>query len=185
MHLVRRARRPRRPRRGTRRGRGTGGSGSRRARRSAPSTPSLAADPGDERGDARLVREVEAVERLVEQQERRPPRQRLRDEEALLLAARALPDRPRARTPRAPTSSTQLVDAIAPFPPAARASGSGTPQRSPSRPRRTMSTPRIRNDGSKLRRCGRYPISCVRLARRLGRARAPRPRRAARARGSP
>ncbi len=35
---------------------------------------------------------------------------------------------------------------------------SGSPQRSPSHPRPTTSIPRIRNDASKLRRCGRYPI---------------------------
>ncbi len=39
-----------------------------------------------------------------------------------------------------------------------RENGSGTPQRSPSSPSRTTSTPRIRSDASKFRRCGRYPI---------------------------
>ena len=54
----------------------------------------LPADPADERGDGGLVGQVEAVQRLVEQQQFGPPHQRLRDQQPLLLAAGALPDRP-------------------------------------------------------------------------------------------
>src|SRR5437868_1069457 len=48
----------------------------------------LVADAAHELGDTGLVREVEAVERLVEEQELRPADERLGDEEPLLLAAR-------------------------------------------------------------------------------------------------
>src|SRR2546430_13440580 len=54
----------------------------------------LFADAAHERGDRGLVRQVEAVERLVEQQQPRPPDQRLGDQQALLLAAGELADRP-------------------------------------------------------------------------------------------
>src|SRR3954468_9655661 len=53
----------------------------------------LLADAGDERSDGCLVGQVEAVERLVQQQEPRPAYERLRDEQALLLTARELTDR--------------------------------------------------------------------------------------------
>jgi len=49
--------------------------------------PLGAADLLDERGDGALVRQVEAVERLVQEEELRSPNERLRDEESLLLAA--------------------------------------------------------------------------------------------------
>src|SRR5579872_1211960 len=55
----------------------------------------LLADAAHERGDADLVREVEAVERLVEEQELRPAHERLRDEQPLLLSTGELADRPR------------------------------------------------------------------------------------------
>src|SRR5439155_16448151 len=54
----------------------------------------LFADAAHECGDRGLVRQVEAVERLVEQQQLRPPDQRLGDQQALLLAAGEFPDRP-------------------------------------------------------------------------------------------
>src|SRR5207247_4940926 len=54
----------------------------------------LLADAAHERGDRGLVGEVEAVERLVEQQQPRPPDERLRDQQALLLAAGELADWP-------------------------------------------------------------------------------------------
>src|SRR5262249_17255495 len=53
----------------------------------------LHADAPDESGDAHLVREVEAVERLVEEEELRTTDERLRDEQALLLTAGELADR--------------------------------------------------------------------------------------------
>ena len=53
------------------------------------------ADATDERRDRGLVGEVEAVERLVEEEELRPAGERLRDQEPLLLAARQLAARPR------------------------------------------------------------------------------------------
>src|SRR5581483_2908689 len=53
----------------------------------------LPADPAHELRDSGLVREVEAVERLVEEQELRPTDECLCDEQALLLAARELADR--------------------------------------------------------------------------------------------
>src|SRR6202020_3499065 len=46
-----------------------------------------AGDPPDERRDGGLVRQVEAVERLVEQQQARTAYERLRDQQTLLLAA--------------------------------------------------------------------------------------------------
>src|SRR5579862_4992445 len=54
----------------------------------------LPADPLDERRDGHLIREVEAVERLVEHEEPRPPHERLRDQQTLLLAAGERADRP-------------------------------------------------------------------------------------------
>src|SRR5436190_5034410 len=53
----------------------------------------LFAEATDERGDRRLVLEVEAVERLVEQQQPRPAHECLRDQQPLLLAARKLANR--------------------------------------------------------------------------------------------
>ncbi len=53
----------------------------------------LAADVAHERRDAGLVGEVETVERLVEQQQLRATHERLRDQQALLLAAGELADR--------------------------------------------------------------------------------------------
>src|SRR2546430_7752020 len=53
----------------------------------------LGADSAYERRDADLIRKVEAVERLVEEQQLRAADERLRDEQALLLAARELADR--------------------------------------------------------------------------------------------
>ena len=53
-----------------------------------------AADPVEQRRDGRLVREVEAVERLVEEEHPRLRDERRGDQEPLLLAARAVADRP-------------------------------------------------------------------------------------------
>src|SRR5437763_8890339 len=55
--------------------------------------PLVPADAGHEGGDRRLVRQVEAVERLVEQQHGGPAHEGLGDEDALLLAAGDLADR--------------------------------------------------------------------------------------------
>src|SRR3954471_1174106 len=52
------------------------------------------ADPPNERCDCRLVREVEAVERLLEQQQLGAAEERLGGQQALLLAAGQLADRP-------------------------------------------------------------------------------------------
>src|SRR5579864_4522263 len=71
----------------------------------------LATDVADERGNACLVRQVEAVERLVEQQQLRTPRERLRDEQSLLLAAGELADR-LARVRRGADERDHLVDAL-------------------------------------------------------------------------
>src|SRR5436189_1509606 len=54
----------------------------------------LSADPSYERRDRGLVGQVEAVERLVEQQQLRSTDECLRDQQPLLLAARELADRP-------------------------------------------------------------------------------------------
>ena len=51
------------------------------------------ADALDERGDGRLVGQVEAVQRLVEDQELRAAHERLREQQPLLLAAGELADR--------------------------------------------------------------------------------------------
>ncbi len=67
----------------------------------------------DERRDRGLVRQVEAVERLVEQQQLRPADERLRDQQPLLLAAGELADRRARRTRSAPTSSITCVHALA------------------------------------------------------------------------
>ena len=87
----------------------------------------------------------------------RPADQRLRDQQALLLAAGELADRPVARSAVAPTSS--ITSSTRCRAPRGRRlgsrGGSGMPQRSPSSPSRTMSTPRMRVPASKLRRCGR------------------------------
>ena len=53
----------------------------------------LLADPRDQRRDRNLVRQVEAVERLVEQQQRGPLDECLCDQQPLLLAAGQLADR--------------------------------------------------------------------------------------------
>ena len=94
---------------------------------SSTATCCLLADPAHERGDRGLVRQVEAVERLVEQQQLGPADERLRDQQPLLLAARELADRParvagrrrRARSPRA----TRVASARA----AAAGRGAGRP----------------------------------------------------------
>ena len=57
-------------------------------------TSSLAADARDQRGDGGLVGQVEAVQRLVQQQQPGPRGERLRDQQPLLLAAGELADRP-------------------------------------------------------------------------------------------
>ena len=54
-------------------------------------TPSRAADVTHQCADPRLVGHVEAVERLVEEQQFGVADQRLRDQQPLLLAAGALP----------------------------------------------------------------------------------------------
>ena len=51
------------------------------------------ADPRDQGGDRALVGQVEAVQRLVQQQQPRAGGQRLGDQQALLLTAGQLPDR--------------------------------------------------------------------------------------------
>ena len=56
----------------------------------------------------------------------------------------------RSRVARRADEVDQLVDPLRRAP-RARRPGSGSPKRSPSRPSPTMSTPRIRSDGSKLR----------------------------------
>ena len=74
---------------------------------------------GEQPGDRNLVGEVEAVERLVEQQQRRAAGQRLRDQQSLLLASREAPDRPvrvRSRSTSSMSSSTRC--AVAPAAPA-------------------------------------------------------------------
>ena len=71
----------------------------------------LLADTADERGDADLVRQVEAVERLVEQQEPRPADERLRDQQSLLLAAGQLADRS-ARVVRRADELDRVRDAL-------------------------------------------------------------------------
>ena len=64
-----------------------------------------------ERGDRALVRQVEAVERLVEQQQSRRADERPRDQQPLLLAARALADRPPRVAGRA-DELDRLLDAL-------------------------------------------------------------------------
>src|SRR3954447_12115825 len=54
----------------------------------------LPADALDESGNRSLIGKVEAVERLVEHQQARPPDERPGEEQALLLAAGELADRP-------------------------------------------------------------------------------------------
>ena len=95
-----------------------------------------------QRRHRRLVGEVETVQRLVEHQDPRAAHERLGDQDALLLAAgvahRAGAARMRSRRPaRSPPAHAR------PRACAARADASGNPQRHPSRPRRTRSTPRI------------------------------------------
>ncbi len=68
--------------------------------------PLLVADPPQQGGDGALVRQVEAVQRLVEQQQSGPTDERLGDQQPLLLAARTLPDRP----PRVGGRADQLDD---------------------------------------------------------------------------
>src|SRR2546421_8813254 len=66
--------------------------------------PLVFADATHEGGDRGLVGQVEAVERLVEQQEIRSADERLRDQEPLLLAAGELAD----RLPRISSSADEL-----------------------------------------------------------------------------
>ena len=112
------------------------------------------ADALDEPGDAGLVRKVETVERLVEQEQRRPARQCLRDEQPLLLTARALADGP-ARVLRRSDELDQLVDPVLQLTPRSCATAAARPtgrRRDPTAPRRRR---RMRSEGSKLRRWGR------------------------------
>ena len=126
----------------------------------------------DQRGDRALVGQVQAVERLVEQQQPGLADQRLGDQQPLLLAAGERADRPAAR-------SRSRRRARSPRRPARRGSpperdGSGRPQRAPSRPSRTRSMPRIRVAGveaAALRQVADLPLGRARAARR-----APRPR---------
>ncbi len=62
--------------------------------------PLLATDPVEQRRNRDLIRQVEAVERLVEEQQLRPADECLRDQEPLLLAAGELADRAARQTPR-------------------------------------------------------------------------------------
>ncbi len=56
------------------------------------------ADPSDQRRHRGLAGEVEAVERLVEDEQLRLAHERLGDQQPLLLTARELPDRARGVT---------------------------------------------------------------------------------------
>ena len=134
---------------------------------SSTATFSLAADPAHERRDGGLVGQVEAVERLVEQQQlaagaRAPGR-----------SAAAAARRPRARRSAgarsrvAPTSSITSATRCAPSRAARSAApGSGTPQRAPSSPSRTMSTPRMRGAGVEAAALRQVADAVVRLAGR-------------------
>jgi len=53
----------------------------------------LLADPGQQRGDRRLVGQIETVQRLIEDQHARVPDKRLGDQQSLLLPTREAPDR--------------------------------------------------------------------------------------------
>ena len=85
----------------------------------------LAADALEQRRHRALVGQVEAVQRLVEDQQPRLADERLRDQQPLLLAAGELADRP-VGIGAAPTSS---ITCSTRSPPARR---SGSPQRAPS-----------------------------------------------------
>ena len=79
------------------------------------------ADLCHERGHDRLVGQVEAVERLVQQQQLRPAHERLGDQQPLLLAAGELPDRAVRVLARA-DELDHLLDPL-PRPPACASSG--------------------------------------------------------------
>ena len=110
----------------------------------------LAADALHERRDTGLVRQIEAVERLVEHQQLGPADERLCDQQPLLLAAGEAADRALGVVRRADELDHLAHPCIR-----LRATANGTPQRAPSSPSRTMSTPRIRLDASNDRRWGR------------------------------
>ena len=112
----------------------------------------LAADAAHERRDAGLVGEVETVERLVEQQQLRAARERLRDSRRCCSPPESSPIGLSAYAVAETSSITSATRRVAAR---LRAPGSGRPQRAPSSPSRTTSTPRMRVLSSKLRRCGR------------------------------
>ena len=120
--------------------------------------------------------EVEAVERLVEQQQLRSAHQRLGDEQPLLLAAGELADRPVrvAASPR--RDSHDLSDRFASLR-LARSRRQGHAPPVPSRPSRTTSIPRIRTSGRSCAaagrsRCAGEPLRRQRRARSPSRSRA-------------
>ena len=118
----------------------------------------VAADLRDERGHGCLVRQVQAVERLVEDQQPRPAHQRLGDEQPLLLTAGYLADGPAGEGGGADELDHLVAPAGRPGAGSARSDFrrvAGTPHRSPSAPSRTTSMPRTRSPASKLRRWGR------------------------------
>src|SRR2546421_10342300 len=79
----------------------------------------LLADPAHERGDRGLAREVEAVERLVQQEQLRAADERLGNQQPLLLATGELPD----PLPRVAARTRQLAPPRGPGRPLPRRRG--------------------------------------------------------------
>ena len=131
-----------------------------------------------ERRDRGLVGEIEAVERLVEDQQRRSAHERLGDQQALLLAARELADRAAARTPSAPTSA--ITSATRPR--SVRRARPSEPARAPPeapqrrRPRGRAGRDRRRGCGScGVERAALRQVADLRAATARAGGRAPRP----------
>ena len=97
-HLARRCRPPRAQRRSRRPGPDSDSSGLTSCATSSTVTPCWRQIRASSAATARLVGQIEAVQRLVEDQQPRAADQRLGDQQPLLLAAREPPDRPASRT---------------------------------------------------------------------------------------